>query len=275
VLSKPTGSSQEVTLALDSDRNALRIGRFDWTGQVRSRAGEGSDVLSMALNRVNSPPSVPAGCALRKAAAKPRCAGTGQLGLFTSDFSGRTPAGPGIEVLLDRGGCPTRVVPHRGVRLRGAQTSLQATGATTAPLRRLAATGCLDTDQSVHNQWGWELPLRDGVSAVTGRFRLMKDGQIVLPDRHASIFGRNPRTIAGVDDDGKLMLVTIDGRQSRSVGATLWEAARVARALGMRDAINLDGGGSTTMAVRGHVVNRPSGSERSVSDALVWLATKD
>jgi exopolysaccharide biosynthesis protein len=71
------------------------------------------------------------------------------------------------------------------------------------------------------------------------------------------------------------MLVTIDGRQPRSVGATLWEAARVAKALGMRDAVNLDGGGSTTMAVRGRLVNSPVGSERSVSDALVWLATKD
>jgi exopolysaccharide biosynthesis protein len=39
----------------------------------------------------------------------------------------------------------------------------------------------------------------------------------------------------------------------------------------MRDAINLDGGGSTTMAIRGKLANKVSGSrERSVSDALVW-----
>ena len=53
-----------------------------------------------------------------------------------------------------------------------------------------------------------------------------------------------------------------------------WQDAG-ARALGMWDAINLDGGGSTAMAVRGRLVNRPAGSERSVSDALVWQARKD
>ncbi|HUR72627.1 MAG TPA: phosphodiester glycosidase family protein [Sporichthya sp.] len=271
VLSKPTGTSQEVTLALDSEQNTLRIGQFIWSGNVRSRSGQGS----MALDRLNSPPTVPRGCARAKAAAKPRCAGSGQLAAFTSDFAGRTPAGPGVEIVLDSAGCPMRVVRHRGVKLRRAQTSLQGTGATAARLRSLAAGGCVDTEHSVHNRYGWELPLRSGVSAVTGRFRLMRQGQIVLSDRGASIFGRNPRTIAGVDPDGKLMLVTIDGRQPRSVGATLWEAARVARALGMWDAINLDGGGSTAMAVRGHLVNRPAGSERSVSDALVWQARKD
>jgi exopolysaccharide biosynthesis protein len=43
----------------------------------------------------------------------------------------------------------------------------------------------------------------------------------------------------------------------------------------MRDAVEIDGGGSTTMAVRGRLVNRPVGAERAVSDALVWLAAKD
>jgi len=229
----------------------------------------------MALNRVNSPPAVPHRCALTKAAARPRCAGKGQLALFTPEFDGRTPAGPGVEVILGSDGCPTRVVPSRGVRLRGAQTSLQGTGAVAATLRRLATGGCLQTAQTVRNGDGDALPLRAGISAVTGRFRLVRHGKIVLSDRHVSIFGRNPRTIVGVDGAGRLQLVTIDGRQARSVGATLWEAARVARALGMRDAVNLDGGGSTTMVVRGRLVNRPVGAERAVSDALVWLAAKD
>jgi exopolysaccharide biosynthesis protein len=51
---------------------------------------------------------------------------------------------------------------------------------------------------------------------------------------------------------------------------TLPEAARLMRSLGARDALNLDGGGSTTMVVRGEVVNRPSDrtGARRVSDAL-------
>ena len=51
---------------------------------------------------------------------------------------------------------------------------------------------------------------------------------------------------------------------------TLPEAARLMRSLGARNAINLDGGGSSTMTVRGEVVNRPSdrGRERAVSDGV-------
>jgi exopolysaccharide biosynthesis protein len=72
-------------------------------------------------------------------------------------------------------------------------------------------------------------------------------------------------------DEGRLLLVTVDGRHPGwSVGMTLPEAARLMRSLGARDALNLDGGGSTTMTVRGQVVNRPSdgGGERPVSNAL-------
>ena len=88
------------------------------------------------------------------------------------------------------------------------------------------------------------------------------------------VAARNPRTLAGVTGDGSLLLVTVDGRRAGwSAGVTLPEAARLMRSLGARDALNLDGGGSTAMTVRGRVVNRPSdaGGERSVSDALVVL----
>jgi exopolysaccharide biosynthesis protein len=49
------------------------------------------------------------------------------------------------------------------------------------------------------------------------------------------------------------------------------ETAAVASALGMHDSINLDGGGSTAMAVDGALVNHPSGPERAVGDALVFV----
>jgi exopolysaccharide biosynthesis protein len=84
------------------------------------------------------------------------------------------------------------------------------------------------------------------------------------------VAGRQPRTLAGVRPDGTLLLVTVDGRlPGWSVGMTLPEAARLMRSLGARDALNLDGGGSTTMVVRGEVVNRPADRvERRVSDGL-------
>jgi hypothetical protein len=92
---------------------------------------------------------------------------------------------------------------------------------------------------------------------------------------------RHPRTIVGVASGGRrLFLITIDGRQpGHSVGTTNRESARVALELGATEAINLDGGGSTAMAIaryRGdsatfEVVNRPSDpqGERAVGNALV------
>jgi exopolysaccharide biosynthesis protein len=84
---------------------------------------------------------------------------------------------------------------------------------------------------------------------------------------------RNPRTIAGVDARGRILLVTADGRSTASLGLSIAEGAAVAQALGMREAINLDGGGSTTMVVDDQVINKPSDAtgERPVGDAILVL----
>jgi exopolysaccharide biosynthesis protein len=87
---------------------------------------------------------------------------------------------------------------------------------------------------------------------------------------------RNPRTLAGVDTAGRTVLVTVDGRITADLGLSIPEAADVARSLGLVDAINLDGGGSTTMALRGQLISRPSDAtgERHVGDALFVLPTE-
>jgi len=85
---------------------------------------------------------------------------------------------------------------------------------------------------------------------------------------------RHPRTAVGIRADGSVLLVTVDGRQSKtSVGMSIPELAALMAELGCVEAVNLDGGGSTTMAVRGRVVNSPSdpAGERPVSDALLVL----
>jgi exopolysaccharide biosynthesis protein len=68
-----------------------------------------------------------------------------------------------------------------------------------------------------------------------------------------------------------LLLLTVDGRSTRSVGMTLVELAALMRRLGAWDAMNFDGGGSTTMVVGGALVNAPSDStgERAVGSALL------
>jgi exopolysaccharide biosynthesis protein len=83
---------------------------------------------------------------------------------------------------------------------------------------------------------------------------------------------RHPRTLIGIDRRGFLWLVAIDGRQpSHSVGMTFAELLNLCRRLDLRQALNLDGGGSTTMVVKGAIVNKPSDAAgpRPVSDALL------
>jgi exopolysaccharide biosynthesis protein len=121
---------------------------------------------------------------------------------------------------------------------------------------------------------------------VNGGPELVRDGRLhatpaadgmVRPGDPSFYYGwahkRNPRTIAGVDGRGRILLVTVDGRSTASLGLSIAESAAVAQSLGMRDAINLDGGGSTTMVVDGAVVNRPSDAagERPVGDAILVL----
>jgi hypothetical protein len=81
----------------------------------------------------------------------------------------------------------------------------------------------------------------------------------------------------GVTDAGQLLLVVVDGRQSGySAGMTLRELADLMVSLGAREAVNLDGGGSSEMFLNGLVANRPSdGAERLVSSALVVLPGAD
>ena len=82
--------------------------------------------------------------------------------------------------------------------------------------------------------------------------------------------GRAPRTALGLKADGHILAVVVDGRQDNSIGMTLLELALFMQELGAQDAMNLDGGGSSEMVVKGKIVNKPSdGRERRVGDALV------
>jgi len=111
--------------------------------------------------------------------------------------------------------------------------------------------------------------------AVSGSAILVKDGQIPAAFSF-NINGRHPRTAVGSSKDGKqLLLVTADGRQQKSIGMTQTEMAQLMLDLGAYNALNLDGGGSTTMAARKPgtdalgIVNSPSdGFPRGVATAI-------
>ena len=135
--------------------------------------------------------------------------------------------------------------------------------------------------------------LRDGklepfhpLQAVGGRPLLVTDStlDIAVDTAGRGPFGqRNPRTAAGIARGGReLILVAVDGREYRNAGMTLRELGDLMLGLGARDAINLDGGGSTTLvyadpdsAGRLRIANHPSdkGGERTVGNALAVVHT--
>ncbi|MEU9339158.1 phosphodiester glycosidase family protein [Streptomyces sp. NPDC048290] len=268
LLSEPTADPAETSFVVDARTGKALVGRFSWTGGVRNRQSG----ATVPLEYLNHPPVVPAGCA--QLPDPTTCTATGDVVRFTPEFAATTPSGAGVEMVLDQRGCVVRTARTRGTALTAGQTSLQATGRETATLLKAAGTGCVNITSTLRDEKGATVPVHSGLSGVNGRYRLTAGGEIVVPPGTGSFFDRNPRTIAGTTVDGKIVLGTVDGRMTTSVGTTMNETAAVADALGMRDAVNLDGGGSTTLSVRGELVNRPSGTtERPVGDALVFLET--
>jgi len=81
---------------------------------------------------------------------------------------------------------------------------------------------------------------------------------------------RDPRTAVGYTADGRAILLVTDGRQVASQGFSLPEMAQVMIDLGCTEAINLDGGGSSQMAVTNQLINRPGGGtyQRPVTSFL-------
>lgn len=112
------------------------------------------------------------------------------------------------------------------------------------------------------------------VSAIGGSPQLLQKGNLAYPVDNPDEFtqARHPRTVVGITATGQMLLVTADGRGA-SAGLTLLEAAQLLAGLGATDAMNLDGGGSTTFVTGGVVRNVPSGGdERGVVSALTILA---
>jgi len=120
-------------------------------------------------------------------------------------------------------------------------------------------------------------PNIDIVSALGGGPRLVKDGKEFIPfawEWFTPHFysTRTARTAVGITTGGKILFVTVDARNGQNTGMTLQEVAQLMIRLGARDAMNLDGGGSTTMVVGGRLVNDPEdGFERPIASTLLVL----
>jgi hypothetical protein len=113
--------------------------------------------------------------------------------------------------------------------------------------------------------------------AISGGPRILRDGRISVECEEEGFplsfrQTKHPRTAVGLKDDA-LLWVIVDGRQpGYSEGMTLDELAEFLLNAGCKDALNLDGGGSSTLFVRGRVMNQPSdGRERPIANALLLL----
>ena len=217
--------------------------------------------------------------------------------LYTPRFGARTPHD---AVARDSSG-DRRVteVPLRAASTR-ADTLLYvlaaapaATGGTVIPRDgavlsvfgdRVPALQQWQVDDTVRVYLGTQPALRDArppAQLVGGWPRILEGGVNVAadaPSREGTISrnaeARHPRSAVGLSRDGRTMwLLVVDGRSTTSVGMTLVELAHAMRAVGAWDALNFDGGGSTTLVIAGKVVNAPTDAngERAVGNALLVL----
>jgi hypothetical protein len=210
------------------------------------------------------------------------CTDASELVLVTPRFGATTPAAPdGLEAIV-RDGSVTELREGGGTPIPADGYVLSGSGDAADFLRSHAQPGARPALRLEIREDGAPLTLAGGV--VNGGPALVRDGRFFVRSAEEGFlhpgepgfyysFGirRNPRTLAGIRTDGTLLMVTIDGRQPDwSVGASFAESADVMQSLGARQALNLDGGGSTTFTVGGAVVNRPSDAtgERPVSDGL-------
>ncbi len=235
---------------------ATFFGADQLTGTLRSRRG-----VNAEMRRINEPPD------------------TLRIALYNSFVGATTLSDEGAVEVVARitrralgVGDTVRAVAQSvdtvaaGVAVPSDGVVLAGKGRGAAYLRANIAVG--DTIS-----WVMRFPGAPGPVAemIAGDPQMLRAGISLAPFAGTVAAERHPRTAIGVTSDRKVLLVTVDGRQpAYSVGMTLVELTALLSRLGATEALNVDGGGSTTMVVNGRFVNRPSDAtgERPVANAL-------
>jgi hypothetical protein len=256
----------------------LMIGGTVWSEPHPERTCAGmTDDRSMVFDRVRFVGTASTEEGAMTLSGVNRQRGTDELILYRPEFDASTRTNQfGAEAIIV-GGVVTSVadgqgntpIPREGVVLSGHGRARQwivqrltAGSAVTVETRLASAGGDPRWDHVVH--------------ALGGGPRLLASGQIAGGEGFPRTFTdrRHPRTAVGTLADGRIVLFVVDGRSPyHSLGMTLLELAMELRRLGAVDALNLDGGGSTTMVVHGRVINLPSdeNGERPVGSVLLVL----
>ncbi len=273
-------------LVVRDDARGTSIVRLRWHGEVAGLTLDGLDRVPGLIRNCGGTGDTPTDLPLHDFT----CTDPDELIAFDAAYGVQTPSGPGAEVVLDSSGRVVDIRSPRGGTIPAGGRTVQATGAQVGALLAVAHPGReLVVRATLLGDRGRPVPTSPITSIVNGGPELVRDGQLhatpradgmVHPGNPSFYYGwvhkRNPRTFAGVDAQGRTVLITADGRSTSSLGLGIAETAAVAKALGLRNAMNLDGGGSTTIVVDGVVINVPSDAtgERPVGDALVVLPAR-
>lgn len=126
----------------------------------------------------------------------------------------------------------------------------------------------------------WERELKEPDIMTSGPLLIYKDRCEPL-QQSAFYKNRHPRTAVATFKDGRVMLITVDGRNGAAQGMSLEELQKIGKWMGASELLNLDGGGSTAMYIQGKgIVNHPSDNklfdhngERSVANALLLMVS--
>ncbi|MCX4669168.1 phosphodiester glycosidase family protein [Streptomyces sp. NBC_01381] len=212
------------------------------------------------------------------------CTDPDEIVEFTDELGTATPAGAGLEAVIDAKGRVRELRPRGGDVPEGGSV-LAGIGDGASWLRTHAKPGgVLTVQRQIRDERGRAVELGPHDDIVNGGPELVRDGKVAVNygadgiervgDRsfaYAWGLKRNPRALLGVDRQGRMIVVAVDGRQpGSSDGFGLNEGAELMKSLGAVRAMALDGGGSVAMTVNGKVINSPSdGTERAVGDALL------
>jgi hypothetical protein len=214
------------------------------------------------------------------------CSDANELVILTPEFGSAAPSGEGIEAVVDRTGTVTELRKRSGGSVPDGGMLIQGIGTGADWLISNVPVGTnLRFQVDVTDTQGKSVPFDSNDYAVNGGPGLVAGGQpeirpvadgLVHSDDPSFFLRwgvrRNPRTMAGIDSQKRILLVTVDGHQpGYSLGLSLVEGARLMVGLGAVTAMNLDGGGSTGMVIKGDPIGSPSDptGERAVGDAII------
>ncbi|MGW7416225.1 phosphodiester glycosidase family protein [Streptomyces sp. NPDC054863] len=293
---KLLGSATQGRAGIRLNRGGRSADVDTYTARVTLRAG----AASTEVDGVNRLPGEVWNCGgvggdlpTQKPQHDMKCTDASELVRFTPEW-GKPPSGAGAEAVLDAHGRVTAVNASRGAGVPAGGSTVQAIGESAGWLRQHAAVGAvLKFTEQVQDGAGRPVALTPDTTILQVGPSLVRDGKVSVNARGDGVIHEgpdqtftynwtvraNPRSMIGVDDRGRLMLVVVDGRQAGySEGLGIAQAAELMRTLGAREAMNLDGGGSSVMAAArgGHVgiVNRPSDAagQRTLGNALLVRA---